>query len=144
MFKIWGVQSPFKGGVITLTSEKILSMSKELVKCTLCSEIIIILPCDWTVHSTGKSLPKSSDHKKICYMLTIPFVIANLRRLRLAWLGSTAEMDVILVKTLLLLLIFGLVESHVVEGDPHQKKNKNGEIQDSLYFSETARTSKLI
>ena len=144
MFKIWGVQSPFKGGVITLTSEKILSMSKELVKCTLCSEIIIILPCDWTVHSTGKSLPKSSDHKKICYMLTIPFVIANLRRLRLAWLGSTAEMDVILVKTLLLLLIFGLVESNVVEEDPHQKKNKNGEIQDYLYFSETARTSKLI
>lgn len=35
-------------------------------------------------------------------------------------------MDVILVKTLLLLLIFGLVESNVVEGDPHQKKNKNG------------------
>lgn len=35
-------------------------------------------------------------------------------------------MDVILVKTLLLLLIFGLVESNVVEGDPHQKKDKNG------------------
>ena len=53
-------------------------------------------------------------------------------------------MDVILVKTLLLLLIFGLVESNVVEGDPHQKKNKNGEIHDSLYFSETTRTSNLI
>ena len=43
-------------------------------------------------------------------------------------------MDVILVKSLLFLLIFGLVESDVVEGGPHQMKNKNGAIQDSLIF----------
>ena len=34
-------------------------MSKELVECTLCSEIVIFLPCDWTICSTGKSLPKN-------------------------------------------------------------------------------------
>ena len=49
-------------------------------------------------------------------------------------------MDVILVKTLLFLLIFGLVEFIVVEGGSYQMKKKNGEIQDSIYFSKTART----
>ena len=39
-------------------------MSKELVKFTLWSEIIIVLPCGWTIHSTGKSLPKCFAHKK--------------------------------------------------------------------------------
>ena len=51
-------------------------------------------------------------------------------------------MDAILVKTLLFLLIFVLVEFIVVEGGPYQMKN-NGEIQDSVYFSKTARTSLL-
>ena len=39
-------------------------MSKELIKFTLWSEIIIVLPSDWTIHSTGKSLPKCFAHKK--------------------------------------------------------------------------------
>ena len=52
-------------------------------------------------------------------------------------------MDAILVKTLLFLLIFGLVEFIAVEGGPYQMENKNGEIQDSVNFSKTARTSLL-